>query len=41
MESNDIETKDSLKTMSNCLDQQGRDILTLGESLKATNTKVD
>jgi len=41
MESNDVETKESLSTLSSRLDQQGRDISTLGQSLQQTNEKVD
>ena len=41
MESNDLETKESLDFLSRRLDQQGNDISTLGKSLQQTNVKVD
>jgi len=41
IESNEVGTQDTLTTLSNRLDQQGRDISVLGESLRSTNTKVD
>lgn len=41
MESNNVETKESLATLSDSVDQQGRDIPTLGKSIQQTNEKVD
>ena len=41
IESDDIETKDSSDTLYSILDQQGKDISTLGKPLQQTNAKAN